>query len=230
MMTYNPGSGGAGPNMKTAFTDGWRYGYLLQVTEEDTPNTWKMYAKSPRMYRWWFALWADVASFSAGVPAERQTVPSTTAFVPRGAQPASKAYLWATIILGHAPQPGEGFDPNAFVPFPVRAKGERRNDYLNIIDLETWENPPQMVPALAQYLATVLDGTAPLPPHLAQGTQGAQPAAYQAPQPAPVAPMPSHPGMAGWGGQRTPGQAYGSPPAPAPVAQPTLPGRGFGGF
>jgi hypothetical protein len=125
-------------NDKSALTDGWHPAFLLAIQEEDTPPTWKMYAKSPRMYRWRFAVWANPDRITLDAP-ERQSAPSSMAFSPRGKNPASKAYQWTTELLGRQIMPGESVDLDPLLPLPCRVKIERNGEYANIMLLEGWK-------------------------------------------------------------------------------------------
>jgi hypothetical protein len=125
-------------NDKSALTDGWHPAFLLSIQEEATPDTWKMYAKSPRMYRWRFAVWSSPDRIPLDQP-ERQSAPSSMAFSPKGKNPASKAYQWTTELLGRQILPGEAVDLDPLLPLPCRVKVERNGEYANIILLEGWK-------------------------------------------------------------------------------------------
>lgn len=158
-MSFQPK---APSNDKTSLTDGWHPGYLLAISDEQTPPTWKMFEKSPRMYRWTFAVWQQPGDILHDAP-ERQSAPSSQAFSPKGTQPASKAYSWTSALLQRQIQPGESVDLDPMLPLPCRVKISRNGEYANILDLEYWAEGPPRTPELLAMLHTCLhrEGTAP---------------------------------------------------------------------
>ena len=162
-MTYEPKV----YNDKSALTDGWHPAFLLAITDEPTPESWKMYHASPRMWRWQFAVWAKPDDI-AHLPPERQSAPSSQKFTPKGNQPASKAYAWTTALLQRQIPPGESVNLDPLMPLPCRVKVQRNNEYANIIDLEAWtEGTPYVTPDLKARLQQFLDAP---PPPTAQGS------------------------------------------------------------
>ena len=152
-MSYVPKS----MNDKSSLTDGWHPAYLLAITDEATPPTWAMFPKSPRMYRWCFAVWERPEQVLAHEEPERQTAPSSQAFSPKGRQPASKAYLWTAELLGRQIQPGEAVDVDPLLPLPCRVKVARNGEYANIMDLERWPEAPPLTEILKAGLRDTLD-------------------------------------------------------------------------
>jgi hypothetical protein len=202
-MTYTPRT----YNDPSALTMGWHPAFLLEIADEPTPEHWQMYEKSPRMYRWKFAVWEVPTLIPTHAP-ERQSAVSTQIFAPKGRQPASKAYTWAATLLGRQIPPGETVTLDPLMPLPVRVKVERKDQYANIRDLEPCpELTPYLTPELHQKLAAFL---------LTFG-QASEAAAAPPPTPTPAPPPAPQPGMQTWGSP-----VWGSPePAPAPV--PTVP-------
>jgi len=185
-------------NDKSLLTDGWHPAFLVAITDEPTPESWKMFKASPRMWRWQFVVWSEPSQIGTQPP-ERQSAPSSQSFTPKGTKnPASKAYQWTTELLARQIQPGESVDLDPLMPLPCRVKISRNGEYANIIDLELWREGQRLVnEAFRQQLRAFLEEPS------------------QAPAPVSPAP-PQHPGMVHW-----------SPPVPqstAAPAQPSLPG------
>ena len=140
-------------NDKSSLLDGWHPAFLLAIQEEDTPPSWKMAEKSPRMYRWKFAVWSHPDRIATENP-ERQSAPSSTTFSPKGKNPASKAYTWTAELLGRQIMPGESVDLDPLLPLPCRVKVSRNGEYANIMDVERWpEGAQALTPALKGLLA-----------------------------------------------------------------------------
>lgn len=147
-------------NDPSELTPGWHPAALLAIVDEPTPETWQMYAKSPRMYRWMFYVWSTPETIRTA-PGEAQSAVSSQAFTPRGKNPASKSYLWASELLGRIIQPGEAVDLDPLLPLACRVKIERREQYANIVDVERWtegqaaitqtlaKGAPQAAPAMS---------------------------------------------------------------------------------
>jgi hypothetical protein len=200
-MGYEPLS----TNDKSVLTEGWHPAYLLAITDEVTPQGWKMAEQSPRMWRWHFAVWEVPTLIDRQAP-EHQTAPSSQKFTPKGKQRASKAYAWTVALLQRQVQPGERVNLDPLMPLPCRVKVERNNDYANIVDLEAWpEGTQYLTEAVKQGLHNVLHGTAsPSMPSPSPSQQTVTPAPTQVPaQP--------QPGMQSWGN-------------PAPTPQPATTG------
>jgi len=197
-MTYTPKT----YNDPSALSPGWHPAFLLEIADEPTPEGWKMYEKSPRLWRWRFACWEIPTLIDRQAP-ERQSAVSSQAFTPKGRQPASKAYLWTSALLGRQIPPGETVNLDPLMPIPCRVKVERATDpqYANILDVEA-------SPDLAQYLT---DG-------LRQQLAAFLATFGQAPDPAlaPARPVPQ-PGLQPWGSVAP------APPPATPPASGTAP-------
>jgi hypothetical protein len=203
-MTYTPRT----YNDPSNLTMGWHPAFLLEIADEPTPDTWQMFAKSPRMYRWRFAVWEVPTLIPTQAP-ERQSAVSSQTFSPKGRQPASKAYTWTVALLGRQIAPGESVNLDPLMPLPVRVKVERKEQYANIIDVEACPELAQyLTPELKQRLAVFLQT-------FGQAPEGAPPL------PAPVpTPAPPQPGMQTWG---SPPPAERPATVPAGQAHPNAP-------
>jgi hypothetical protein len=191
-MVYTPRT----YNDKSALSPGWHPAFLLEIADEPTPENWKMYEKSPRLYRWRFAVWEVPTLIDRQAP-ERQSAVSSQKFTPKGNQPASKAYLWTSALLGRQIPPGETVNLDPLMPIPCRVKVERGNEYANILDVEACPEIAQyLTPAFKEQLAAFL------------ATFGQAPDSAPAPAPPPPAPQPGAPP---WGA---------AAPAQAPAATP----------
>ena len=158
-MSFTPKS----TNDPSSLTNGWHPAFLLAILDEATPEAWMMYANSPRMYRWKFAVYANQEAVATGDP-ERQSAVSSHAFTPKGRNPASKAYIWTTELLARQVLPGEAVDLDPLMPLPCRVKIERREQYANIVDLERWEEGQPLLTAHVKGLLATLDERETLPP------------------------------------------------------------------
>jgi len=191
-MTFTPQS----LNDKSSLTDGWHPAFLMAITDEATPDTWKMYEQSPRLWRWAFLVW-EVPTLIPHQKPERQTAPTSQKFSPGGKFQPSKAYVWTCELLGHQIQPGERVNLDPLMPLPCRVKVRRKDDYANIIDVERWEDgrqylTPELLPLLTQAFSQ--PATAPQQPYQGPPSNGT-PAAPARP-PAPQTP----PAQSTWGG------------------------------
>lgn len=208
-MTYQP----IAYNDKSALTDGWHPAYLLAITDEPTPESWKMFAQSPRMWRWHFCVWATPDQITQQAQPERQSAPSSQKFTPKGKQPASKAYAWTSALLQRQIPPGECVNLDPLMPLPCRVKVSRNGEYANIIDLEAWpEGTQQLTPEFKHKLVQFYEHPTPAVASTGSPAQTPQAAAY-VPPPPPVAP-----GMQSWGttGTQT-SPAVSQPPAAVPA-------------
>lgn len=129
-------------NDPSNLTEGWKPALLLDITEEDTPQSFQMYQSSPRMWRYHFAVWQDPSQVGQYAP-EHQTAPASKKLKPAGRAPASKAYLWNCELLGREIMPGESGTLN--FPVPCRVKIKRKDIYANVMDLERWEEGRQFL-------------------------------------------------------------------------------------
>lgn len=158
-----------------------------------------MYASSPRLWRWLFAVW-DTPQHVAGTTPELQSAPTSQKFTPGGRYQPSKAYTWTCTLLGRAVQAGESVSLDAALPLPCRLKIRRTNgqgqpiEFANIVDLEPWPDGASLLTAeLRQKLVTWFSmkqaGTpVPAPAPVAQPRPVPAPAGWQSPAPAPAAP------------------------------------------
>jgi len=188
------------PITPSNLTPGRHPGYLLLISEEETPEGWPMRDQSPTMYRWTFCLWPDPSCITTIAP-EVQTAVSSTKFSPKGKFQASKAYVWTSQLLGRQIAPGESVDYDTLYPVPCVCKIERDpgKDFAKITDVESWEEGRQY---LTPDFKTLL---------LALATDDPEPEAPQPARTAPPAPTPTP--------TPTPAaQTWGSAPAqPTPV-------------
>lgn len=199
-------------NDKSTLTPGMHPGFLLAIQDEEVPDGWKMKEKSPRMWRWLFAVWPVPEALTAGMRPEKQSATSSQTFSPGGQRQASKAYVWTCKLLGRKIETGESVDLDPMLPLPCwimvsRTKSDGTAiEYANLMGLELWpEGAALLTPPLRAYLAgaflteaapAVQQQNVPPPAQL----QYAQPAPTQyAAASAPVAP--------GW----PPVQAQGQP-------------------
>src|SRR5262245_12181321 len=151
-MSYTPKT----YNDITALSAGWHPAYLLEMADEPTPESWKMYDQSPRLWRWRFAVW-EVPTLIDRQKPERQSAVSSQKFTPKGRQPASKAYSWTAALLGRQIPPGEVVNLDPLMPIPCRVKVELSNQYANIVDVEPCPDITQyLTPAMRQSLAAFL--------------------------------------------------------------------------
>lgn len=187
-MSYEPRA----YNDPSSLSLGWHPAFLLAITDEATPDGWMMHATSPRMWRWWFAVWSE-PTLIAQVAPERQSAVSSQKFTPKGRQPASKAYLWTCALLRKQIQPGERVNLDPLMPLPCRVKIERKEQYANIIDVEPWpEGQTLVTPDLTAKLLALV--TPPEEP----------PATHPVPAQTPPRPPVPQPAVQGWGGTVAP--------------------------
>jgi hypothetical protein len=192
------------PITPSNLTPGRHPGYLLLISEEETPEGWPMRDQSPTMYRWTFCLWPDPSCIPTTAP-EVQTAVSSTKFSPKGKFQASKAYVWTSQLLGRQIAPGESVDYDTLYPVPCVCKVERDpgKDFAKITDVESWEEGRQY---LTPDFKTLL---------LALATDDPEPEAPQPARTAPSAPAPPAPTPA------PAAQTWGSAPAqPTPIPAP----------
>jgi hypothetical protein len=176
-MSYTPQT----VNDASALTMGWHPGFLVKIGDEPTPESWQMFAASPRMWRWHFLVWADASRIPHEAP-EQQSAPSSQKFTPKGRQQASKAYSWASALLGHQIQPGERVNLDTLMPLPCRVKVERKEQWANIVDVEAWpEGQAYLTPDLRTNIQALFDGSG-------DGTPPSAPRPVSPPPPAPTAP------------------------------------------
>jgi hypothetical protein len=164
-----------------------------------------MAAQSPTMWRWHFATWENPTVLQE--EAEIQSGLTSTKFSPKGRFQASKAYTWACGLLGRVIPGGETIDFDQLYPLACRIKTvkEAGKDFVKILDVESWVEGAEHVPALTARLRALREQVLQQPPP-------AIPAAAQTSQGTPPAPPPVPPGMQTWGSVQ-PQQSPPSPPA-----------------
>ena len=185
----------------SALPEGLHPAFLVAVTDEETPEGWQMREKSPRMWRWYFAVYDNVQVIPHVRPELQSTVSSQT-FSPGGKYQPSKAYVWAVALLNRQIGKGEKIDIDAMLPLACELYISRRDkqgtpvEQAIIKDLVAWGDGAQyLTPELKARLAAWWheksnelgtegsDGqTAPPPP--------AAPTAPAAAQPIPMAAAP----------------------------------------
>ena len=179
---------GSSASDPSQLSEGWRPAFLVEITEEDTPPDWERAKRSPRQWRWHFAVWENQAEIARSIPEAQSTTTSKT-FSPGGGKfPASTAYLWHVEFLGRRPAKGEHVNLDPLMPLPCRLKISRTNkngepsEYANIKDLERWaDGQALLTPDLKDKLATW---------HKMKSAGGAP---RSAPAPAPTPPPPAAP-------------------------------------
>jgi len=209
-MGYTP----LATNDKSQLSEGWHPAYLIQVTEEDTPSTWQMYAKSPRRWIFHFAVWEAPQRLNDSRP-EHQTASTSKTFSPGGRYQPSKAYVWACKLLGRRIPPGEYVNPNDHVPLPCRLDISRRDkygqpkEYADIKDLEAW-------PEGAKYLTQPMRENLHLFLQQVSDPEQAMQNVRTAPQPTPQQAPPAEP----WPPRPAPTPQGAAPQASAPAGAP----------
>jgi hypothetical protein len=148
-------------NDPSQLAEGWHPAYLLAITDEATPDSWAMYQASPRLWRWWFAVWPDPGQLHH--TPECQTSPTSQKFSPGGKYQPSKAYLWTCKLLGRTFSAGESVNLDELMPLACKVWVKRTNsqgmpsEFANITELQTWpEGAALLTPELRQKLATWL--------------------------------------------------------------------------
>jgi hypothetical protein len=148
-------------NDPSQLSEGWHPAYLLAITDEATPEQWAMYQASPRLWRWWFAVW-EHPSVLHTTP-ECQTSPTSQKFSPGGKYQPSKAYLWTCKLLNRSFNAGESVNLDELMPMACKVWVKRTNsqgqpsEFANISELATWpEGAALLTPELRQKLSTWL--------------------------------------------------------------------------
>jgi hypothetical protein len=139
------------PVNPSQLTQGWHPGYLIHISEETTPDGWKMKDKSPTMWRWHFVVWENPQTLQSGMAPEQQSGITSAKFSPKGQYVASKAWTWTTQILNRTFATGETVDWTQHFPAPCRIKASRGEgkDYIKIEGVEAWPEGQQYVRASA---------------------------------------------------------------------------------
>lgn len=191
-------------NDKSSLTDGRHPAFLVEITEEPIPPTWKSYkkelsAEQNMQYRWHFVVYESPGAIDANRAPERQTAVSSKAFSPKGklrdgtSRPASKAFSWTCELLNRQIQPGERVNLDPILPIPCSVKVERNGEYANILDLERWPDGARYV--TPEVMATLRDIKNASP-----GSSSAPAPSQQLPPPeVNVMPAPASPALASWG-------------------------------
>jgi hypothetical protein len=191
-------------NDPSQLAEGWHPAYLVAITDEATPESWAMHQASPRLWRWWFAVW-EHPSVLHTTP-ECQTSPTSQKFSPGGKYQPSKAYLWTCKLLGRSFSAGESVNLDELMPLACKVWVKRTNtqgqpsEFANITELAPWpEGAALLTPELRQKLATWLTmkrqdgGPAASPSPQAPPASPGWPAPPTAPQTAPAVPATSKP-------------------------------------
>lgn len=181
VFTYEPRT----INDKSTLTPGMHPAFLLAIRDEEVPDGWQMKEKSPRMWRWVFAVWATPQDITNGVKPEKQSATSSQTFSPGGKYQPSKAYVWTCKLLGRKIAAGESVDLDPSLPLPCQVMVTRTKqdgtpiEYANLPSLEAWPDglsylTPEFRTALVRVLEEAPATQAATPP-VAQ-PQYAQPA------------------------------------------------------
>lgn len=114
--------------------------FLMAITEEATPPTWEMFKKSPRMYRWHWAVAHSVQTLDSFVP-ELVTAVSSKIF--SGGRQPSKNYTWHCTLLGRVIAVEESVDLDPLMPLPCqlaisRTKGGAPVEWAIVDTLYGW--------------------------------------------------------------------------------------------
>lgn len=190
---------------KSSLKPGMHPACLLLVTEEPIPEGWAMRDRGQtHMYRWHFAIWDYETSIAGAVP-EHQTAVSSKTFSPGGKNPASKAFVWTSKLLGRRPNQGERVNLDPLMPLPCLLEVDRMKndgapiDYARITDLKSWAEGDQFLtpPVRAKLQALMAEWAASSHAQLAE----AQPAPVirAAIPPVPPTANATNPTMVGWG-------------------------------
>lgn len=141
-------------------SEGMHPAFLVAITDEETPAAWEMAKKSPRMWRWHFAVWQSPAAITNEAPELQSTVSSQT-FSPGGKYQPSKAFVWTCALLGRAVQPTESIDLDPMMPLPCQLYITRKDkmgvpiEFANVKDLVAWsEGGAVLTPDLRQKIQT----------------------------------------------------------------------------
>jgi len=175
-------------------TEGWHPAALVELLLEDTPPDWERAKRSPKQFRWPFAVWETVADVARSAP-EAQSATTSTLFSPGGRYQPSTAYVWHSELLGHRPARGEHVNLDPLLPLACRVKIQRTDkngqpsEYAKIVGLERWPDGQALLTAeLKAKLATwytmkTAGGMAPPPPQASSAPPSPSPAS---PRPAPT--------------------------------------------
>jgi hypothetical protein len=151
---------GSSQNDPSQLTDGWHPAFLIEIGTEDTPPDWERAKRSPKQYRWYFAVWETNADVTHRAP-EAQSSTTSTLFSPGGKYQPSTNYVWHSELVGHRIAKGEHVNLDPLLPLPCRVKVLRTDkngqpsEYATIKDLERWPEGQALLTAdLKDKLAT----------------------------------------------------------------------------
>ena len=134
---------GGGLSDPSQLTEGWHPAALIELALEDTPPDWERAKRSPKQFRWFYAVWEAFADVTRTAP-EAQSATTSTLFSPGGRYQPSTAYVWHSELLGHRPARGEHVNLDPLLPLACRVKIQRTDkngqpsEYARIIGLERW--------------------------------------------------------------------------------------------
>lgn len=130
--------------------------FLMAITEEATPPTWEMFKKSPRLYRWNFAVAHSVQTLDSFVP---ELVTAVCSKIFSGGKQPSKNYTWHCTLLGREISVNESVDLDPLMPLPCqlaisRTKGGVPVEWAIVDTLYGWpEGQTLLTDAFKQKLA-----------------------------------------------------------------------------
>ena len=190
-------------NDKSSLAPGYHPAFLLAIVDEEVPDGWQMKEKSPRMWRWQFAVFHSPEQITQGGQPEHQSATSSQTFSPGGKFQPSKAYTWTCKLLGRKIEAGETVDLDPLLPLPCMVMVTRTKadgtpiEYANLPALEPWpDGNALLTPEFRAKLKAFAETPVAQPPApVAQpGQPGVPPTAWAQPaQPQP--PPPTLPGV-----------------------------------
>jgi hypothetical protein len=203
-------------------SEGMHPAFLVCISDEPTPPTWEMFKKSPRLWRWHFAVWQLQTDVQGFIP-ELQTAVTSQTFSPGGRYQASKAYVWTGKILNRQIAASEHINLDPMLPLACQVWVERKDRsgtpiaYANIKELVYWDGGQALLTAeLRQRIAEWHASKMQQP-----GQQGQAPTAQ--PNPAPQPPSSTSMGNAAAPpSQPQAGQPAAAPPTPPPAPAPKV--------
>ena len=218
VMTYTP-SYFSEPSQ---LIEGVHPAFLVAITDDLTPPTWPMAQKSPRMYRWHFAVLHSLETFEQYQP-ERQT--GITSQIFSGGKQPSKSYTWSCAILGRDIPADESVDLDPMMPLPCQLfigrhdKAGKSIEWANVDKVYNWADGHRLLTEpVRQRLA---DWWAKKQAEMATAEGPSQPAPQPAPRPSP--PMYQPPVQQPLAAAPAPAPApasNGTPATPAPAPAP----------
>jgi hypothetical protein len=159
-FTYTPRT----VNDKSSLAPGYHPAFLLAIVDEEVPDGWQMKEKSPRMWRWQFAVFHAPEQIAQGGTPEHQSATSSQTFSPGGKFQPSKAYTWTCKLLGRKVEAGETIDLDPLLPLPCMVMVTRTKsdgtpiEYANLVALEPWpDGTALLMPTLRAQLAAFLE-------------------------------------------------------------------------